>query len=227
MAEHSDASGRPPFRYASIHFPWGTGPQQTSRVTSSNKLQMMMLTGQLPLLIPVSMHITDVRDVARAHVHCLTDGRASGRYIVAPEPGRGILTTAQMARYIQEAIPEAPVPRFTMPQWVAWCLVKAGYDRNMDAYMYATMVHGPGPGYISNMAELGFHYLHTDPRKSVQDAALSMKALGVMEQQDAHGGSRGSLYAATAAVVAVVAVIATVRRLLWPGTSIKSKYKAS
>ena len=46
------------------------GPQQNSRVTSSQVLIEFLMQGGAPFVLPLSPQITDVRDVARAHVRC-------------------------------------------------------------------------------------------------------------------------------------------------------------
>lgn len=219
---HLGADGKPPFRYVTVHFPWATGPQQNARVTSSNQLIMLMMTGKLPALLPMSLHITDVRDVARAHVHCLLDPRAHGRYIVAPEPTAGVRSTAQMAALISEAVPEAPVPRFAMPLWLARILVASGYNRNLDDYMYTGMSHGAGPGYRSNMAELGFVYKYLDADASIRSVATSMKAHGI-------GAEAGNpALKLSVAAVALLACLLALRRCCGGGScSAEGKSKTS
>ena len=71
------------FRVSSVAFSMAFGPQQNSRVTSSNEMVRHLLLGELPFLIPYCLEeLVDVRDVARAHVHTLLQPEASGRSVV-------------------------------------------------------------------------------------------------------------------------------------------------
>lgn len=142
---------------------------------------------------------------------------------MAPKSTEGVMSTAEMAQALKEAVPEAPVPRITLPLWAAYLLVKLGYNPNLDEYMYEGMTHGPGPGYSSNMGTLDFEYRFTDAVQSVKDTALSMKELGILELEPTHGA--GALIKQVLAAIAILALIVVkLRRLLRGGTE---KRKAS
>lgn len=127
-------SGGPPFRYATVHFPWGMGPQQNRRVTSSQQLVKIMLSGEppYPFWLPARIIVVDVRDVARAHVHILEHPRGQGRFIVAHDHVSSVINTGVLARTLGEELPNAPVPWMSLPVWFVKLLVVTGFNPSLD-----------------------------------------------------------------------------------------------
>lgn len=60
--------------------------------------------------------LTDVRDVAEAHVRAAFLPEASGRYVISGHDS-GFLEIAQILR---GAFPQAPVPKSAAPKWLLW-----------------------------------------------------------------------------------------------------------
>ena len=181
-----------PFRYASIHFSFANGPQQNTRVTSSNRPVHLLLQRHLgPFYIPISMQLTDVRDVAAAHVHALFDPRASGRYLVAYESQeRAQFTSAEALTLLQEALPEVPLPSVGLPLWLCRWIAAVEVIPGFDLFFYDNYIRFPGPGYMSNMEALDFKYQYVDKRVTVRDTALSMQQVGLLERTGSGGVSK-------------------------------------
>ena len=121
-----------PFELSTIHFPFAFGPQQSDRVTSSNQVLKTLLCNEFPVVIPLELNVIDIRklscvvrfayvslfflvpfniilvsgDVARAHIHVLEHGLASGRYIVALDPEISSISLPEIARVFRKIFPD-------------------------------------------------------------------------------------------------------------------------
>ncbi|GBG26543.1 3 beta-hydroxysteroid dehydrogenase type 4 [Hondaea fermentalgiana] len=173
------------FRYASVHFPFAIGPQQAMRVTSSNLLVKVALSGELPLALPLRSSIVDVRDVARAHVHLLEQEAAKGRYIVALDPDGGSSTNPRdCMNILKRGFPDSPIPifQYELPTWAAKILSKI--DSRVDvAQISMSDYFDKHPGYIGTriVDELGFEYKYTNTSETILDAGQSMVDLGIVD----------------------------------------------
>jgi len=74
-----------------------------------------MLRGEFPMTPPIMFAPVDVRDIARAHTHCITDERAHGRYLVC-NPGCGSMHS--YAVFLKSKYPTYPIPTKRMPLWL-------------------------------------------------------------------------------------------------------------
>ncbi len=170
-----------PFRYATIHFPLGLGPQLDRRVTSSNSVVSVLLRGELPFVLPMQFNVVDIRDVARAHLYVLEHPSASGRYLVANRPALASLSFLEIAGKLRSigggAFAAFPIPRYEAPMWLARLL--ALVDSRVDPFMLVG--RGRHPGYVADriVAELGFAYRFLDTDATLLDTAQSMVDQGI------------------------------------------------
>jgi len=183
LDEHKDMDGKMPFQYASIHFGLGIGPQQSTRVTTSNKLVELMLSGQLPMALPFRLSVIDVRDVARAHVFVLEHEDAQGRYILGLDPKTSSVNPVDMMAVLKRHFPDSPIPHlhYEIPTFFNHILARA--DPRIDEYMlYPAKFMDKHPGYDdSRLRSLGFKYNYRNTSQTLIDAADSMIALGIVD----------------------------------------------
>ena len=173
---------KPGFRLATIHFPMAIGPQQTTRVTSSNQVIKHLLRGEFFLTLPSCLDVVDVRDVGKAHVDVYEGGsKATGRFIVHPPgPGHG-KTFLEVADALRSYLPDYPIAQVAMP-WPLFLLVPI-VDGRIDDYTVQRAKMCPGPGYDGSriVKEIGFTYDHTDSDATIRDCARSMIDLGIVD----------------------------------------------
>jgi len=175
--------GKLPFRYSSVHFPLAIGPQQSTRVTSSNTAVKIFLSGELPVGLPLRFNTIDVRDVARAHVHVLENKKASGRYIVAVDPKSSSLNPVDIIEILRENFRNYPVPLFSVELPFFITRLFSLLDGRLDAYsldLASMMDRHPGYDGSRITRELGFEYEHLDMKQSIIDSANSMIKLGIV-----------------------------------------------
>jgi nucleoside-diphosphate-sugar epimerase len=90
-----------------------------------------LMRGELPVVLPMCLDVTDVRDVARAHVHVLEHPQASGRYLVAHSDAH-YLTYSDAAASLRRAFPAFPIASFVAPAWMLHLVAKV--DKRLDQY---------------------------------------------------------------------------------------------
>ena len=77
-------------RLVSLHLPWVVGPVQSRHLAGPGNMAVRALLRQeLPVVLPLAVHLVDVRDAARAFIAVVrqTGKKASGgRFIVANDP---------------------------------------------------------------------------------------------------------------------------------------------
>ena len=173
-----------PFRLSTTHFAMAWGPQQTSRVTSSQNVVLVVAKREWPFYAPLYFHGVDVRDVARAHVHLFMDTRASGRYIIALDQQETAVSMhdvnlalkedASLYRQLHYSIEwKLPVWMFSKMLWLNPLL-----DRSM--LVAAKRGHGCGFDGTRLVKELQFEYLHTSIQQTIRDSAQSFVKFGLV-----------------------------------------------
>lgn len=208
------ASG--PFRYATIHFPLGLGPQLDRRVTSSNSVVSVLLRGELPFVLPMQFNVVDIRDVARAHLHVLEHPSASGRYLVANRPALASLSFPEIAGKLRSigggSFAAFPIPRYEAPMWLARLL--ALVDSRVDPFMLESSARGRHPGYVADriVAELGFAYRFLDTDATLLDTAQSMVDQGIATGKPAPSQK---LWVAASTLIGSLVALLQCARLCW------------
>jgi nucleoside-diphosphate-sugar epimerase len=93
------------------------GPLLDDDPGTSVGLLARMVDGSLPATARFYQVVTDIRDVAEAHVTAMTDSAAGGRRYPM---GSGTLSLIEMANCLRAALPEraSKLPRFEAPDWV-------------------------------------------------------------------------------------------------------------
>jgi len=82
------------------------GPPQTPHLNASQQQFQKILMGETKTLQPSAVGVTDVRDVAQAHVIALTDPRAVGKRLICYSE---TVTWKGMAKQMKNKFPEYPV----------------------------------------------------------------------------------------------------------------------
>ena len=173
-----------PFRLSTTHFAMAWGPQQTSRVTSSQNAILVVAKREWPFYAPLYFHGVDVRDVARAHVHLLMDTRASGRYIVALDQKEtsvsmydvnlALKEDASLYNQLHYSIEwKLPVWMFRKMLWL---------NPLLDPSMLVAAKRGHGCGFDGTrlVKELHFEYLHTSIQQTIRDSTKSFVEFGLV-----------------------------------------------
>jgi len=184
---------KPPFRLATVHFPVALGPQLSTRVTSSNKVIYTSISGEYPFVIPLYLHLVDIRDVARAHVYLLEDKRAHGRYIVSIDQHASSKSFIDITNDILESedLKSLPLSTFVISPWVLRLLSWLKLDEYLTAKVVKSAYFGAECGYDGSKItrELGFEYKYTDMKATIQEASRSMLQLGIVDRKSQMGSN--------------------------------------
>ena len=169
----------PDIRYASIHPPYIIGPQlNTDAIQSGSEFIKVVLSGQYPFVPPMWFPMVDVRDVAAAHVACLENPAARGRYLTCN--GHGWLM--DLANYAREKYPELPIP--TRQLYVFMFKFFGLFDKRLDAgILKENTVEGLHVDASKIERELGFKYQY-DMRQSMLDHSKSLLDAGLVPGAD-------------------------------------------
>lgn len=90
------------------------GPLLDEDPGTSALLVKRLLDGSVPALPRISFGIVDVRDVAEAHVHAMTDPAAGGHRF--PMSAQTVMM-AEVAGILRQDLPDRRVPRLALPDW--------------------------------------------------------------------------------------------------------------
>jgi nucleoside-diphosphate-sugar epimerase len=160
------------------------GPQQTSRVTSSQNVILVVAERQWPFYAPLYFHGVDVRDVARAHVHLLEDKRAIGRYIIALDQKDTAVSMYDVNLAIKE---DSHLHRqlhfgieWKLPVWVFSQMLWLNPLLDKSMLVAAKRGHGCGFDGTRLTKELQFEYHHTSIKQTIRDSAKSMVDFGLV-----------------------------------------------
>ena len=144
------------------------GPVLSKRhLTTSPSIVMMLINNEIPFIVPVDISIVDVRDVAEAHVKSLSEGKNSGRYLLAS----GNLWLAEIAKKIKMNYPKIKVPSKQLPYLIS--LVASIFNSRIS-FSWARRNLGKRLFWDSNRAknELGIDWI--SPTESVLDTVKSV-----------------------------------------------------
>ena len=109
------------------------GPVLGQDFSHSNKIIQDMLTGKMPLLLPLAFDYVDVRDVADLHLLAMTHPNAAGQRFLATT-GENI-NYQQEAKILKEGLGQAAnrVSTFVAPAWLIKVLALFRKDLKMPA----------------------------------------------------------------------------------------------
>ena len=104
------------------------GPAVDADLSTSHELYRIMAKGTYPAVPSISFPVTDVRDVAAAHVEAaLRPGVAGSRYLV----GEGQLSLYDLGQIAARELPDlrSKVPKFELPDFAVRAM--AIFDRKL------------------------------------------------------------------------------------------------
>ena len=104
-----------PFELAVINPALVTGPSLTGDLGESNKAIEMVVTGKMPVAIPMNFGFVDVRDVATAHVLAMQNESSNGERFALSEKDLSYKEIAKILR--DNGFKKAP--RISVPIWIA------------------------------------------------------------------------------------------------------------
>jgi nucleoside-diphosphate-sugar epimerase len=96
-------------------------------IQSGSEFIKITLSGQYPFIPPLNFPMVDVRDVASAHIACVENENAKGRYLTSNGHG-WLLDLAKIAR--EKYYPEYSVPDKQLPVWLF--KVVGYFDKRLD-----------------------------------------------------------------------------------------------
>ena len=104
-----------PFELAVINPALVTGPSLTGDLGESNKAIEMVVTGKMPVAIPMNFGFVDVRDVATAHILAMQNESSNGERFALSEKDLSYKEIAKILR--DNGFKKAP--RISVPIWIA------------------------------------------------------------------------------------------------------------
>jgi len=104
-----------PFELAVINPGLVTGPSLTGDLGESNKAIEMVVTGKMPVAIPMNFGFVDVRDVATAHILAMQNESSNGERFALSEKDLSYKEIAKILR--DNGFKKAP--RISVPIWIA------------------------------------------------------------------------------------------------------------
>eukprot|EP00961_Rhodomonas_salina_P206351 2785657-Rhodomonas_salina.1 len=144
---------------ASILFPFGVGKPKHNETASSFQVFTGMLGALGPFYFPLEdMHVVDLRDVARAHVHVMEHAAGKGRFIVSPPRDQSHFPGSRLVTLFKEKYPEYPVATIPLPMSL---LAAVSPDKGVSEFVGGTntMIGFDGTKIAR---ELGFEYKYAD-----------------------------------------------------------------
>jgi dihydroflavonol-4-reductase len=113
-----------PFKLAVINPVLVTGPSLTGDLGVSNKAIEMVVTGKMPVAIPMQFGYVDVRDVAAAHILAMQNESSNGERFALSEKD---LSYKDITKFLRDnGFKKAP--RISVPVWLAKFLANFNKD---------------------------------------------------------------------------------------------------
>ena len=162
-----------PFELAVINPALVTGPTLTSDLGESNKAIEMVVTGKMPVAIPMQFGYVDVRDVATAHILAMQNPSSSGERFALSEKD---LTYKKIAKLLKDnGFKKAP--SISVPVWLAKFL--ANFNKELKVTV-------PFMGKVRSVSKStkAKDILGWNPRpaeESILDVANQIKEMGLIE----------------------------------------------
>ena len=162
-----------PFELAVINPALVTGPTLTKDLGESNKAIEMVVTGKMPVAIPMQFGYVDVRDVATAHILAMQNPSSSGERFALSEKD---LTYKKIAKLLKDnGFKKAP--SIGVPVWLAKFL--ANFNKELKVTV-------PFMGKVRSVSKStkAKDILGWNPRpaeESILDVANQIKEMGLIE----------------------------------------------
>jgi len=162
-----------PFELAVINPALVTGPSLTGDLGESNKAIEMVVTGKMPVAIPMNFGFVDVRDVATAHILAMQNESSNGERFALSEKDLSYKEIAKILR--DNGFKKAP--RISVPIWIAKFL--ANFNKELKIAV-------PFMGKTRSLSKTSKakDVLGWDPRpaeESIIDVANQIKEMGLIK----------------------------------------------
>lgn len=162
-----------PFELAVINPALVTGPSLTEDLGESNKAIEMVVTGKMPVAIPMNFGFVDVRDVATAHILAMQNESSNGERFALSEKDLSYKEIAKILR--DNGFKKAP--RISVPIWIAKFL--ANFNKELKIAV-------PFMGKTRSLSKTSKakDVLGWDPRpaeESIIDVANQIKEMGLIK----------------------------------------------
>ena len=162
-----------PFELAVINPALVTGPSLTGDLGESNKAIEMVVTGKMPVAIPMNFGFVDVRDVATAHILAMQNESSNGERFALSEKDLSYKEIAKILR--DNGFKKAP--RISVPIWIAKFL--ANFNKELKIAV-------PFMGKTRSLSKTSKakDVLGWEPRpaeESIMDVANQIKEMGLIK----------------------------------------------
>ena len=162
-----------PFELAVINPALVIGPSLSGDLGVSNKAIEMVVTGKMPVAIPIQFGFVDVRDVASAHILAMKNDSSNGERFALAEKDLWYKDIAKLLR--ENGFDKAPT--FAVPVWLA--KVMANFNKQLK-------VTSPFLGRVRSVAKTtkAKDILGWNPRtseESILEIANQIKEMGLIK----------------------------------------------
>lgn len=164
---------RPGFSLVAINPFMVVGPSLGPSLNVSNRVFADMLTGKYPGLVSLAWGITDVRDVARAHVLAMETPSARGRYLCAGD----VLTMRDVVDLLRAHswATGYTLPSVALPNWAVWL---ASWMQPSGVGMYLRTHIGRTPRYHADKIRRDLGLTFRPARDTILETVADLKRWG-------------------------------------------------
>ena len=162
-----------PFQLAVINPALVIGPSLSGDLGESNKAIAMVVTGKMPVAVPLQFGYVDVRDVANAHVLAMQNSNSNGERFALAEKDLWYKDVAKVLR--ENGFDKAPT--FNVPVWLAKILA------NFSKELKITLPYLGRVRSVKNTSKAK-DILEWNPRpaeQSIIDIAEQIKEMGLIK----------------------------------------------
>ena len=162
-----------PFELAVINPALVIGPSLSGDLGESNKAIAMVVTGKMPVAVPLQFGYVDVRDVANAHVLAMQNSNSNGERFALAEKDLWYKDVAKVLR--ENGFDKAPT--FNVPVWLAKILA------NFSKELKITLPYLGRVRSVKNTSKAK-DILEWNPRpaeQSIIDIAEQIKEMGLIK----------------------------------------------
>ena len=162
-----------PFELAVINPALVIGPSLSGDLGESNKAIAMVVTGKMPVAVPLQFGYVDVRDVANAHVLAMQNSNSNGERFALAEKDLWYKDVAKVLR--DNGFDKAPT--FNVPVWLAKILA------NFSKELKITLPYLGRVRSVKNTSKAK-DILGWNPRpaeESIIDIAVQIKEMGLIK----------------------------------------------
>ena len=162
-----------PFESAVINPALVIGPSLSGDLGESNKVIQMVVTGKMPVAVPLQFGYVDVRDVAAAHILAMQNPKSNGERFALAEKDLWYKDVAKVLK--DKGFDKAPT--FSVPVWLAKILA------NFSKELKITLPYLGRLRSVKNTSKAK-DVLGWDPRpaeESIVEIAEQMKGMGLIK----------------------------------------------